>query len=128
MMEMAMVEAIRAAQAPQSVSYLNERLAAEKVADPKTVARFAEAMAPSGPDPVPFASQVAETWRAAHDDNQGILHRMKALAELDGAHGPSLADLVELQYEVANLAFQQDVVSSVAKKAATAIETLVKNG
>ena len=128
MMEMAMVEAVRAAQASQSVSYLNERLAVEKVADPEAVARFAEAMAPSGPDPVPFASQVAETWKAAHDNNQGILHRMKALSELDRVRGPSLAQLMELQYEVANLAFQQEVVTGVAKKASTAIETLVKNG
>lgn len=128
MMEMAMVEAVRAAQAPQAVSYLNERLAAEKVADPEAVARFAEAMAPAETDPVPFAAQVSETWKAAHDNNQGILHRMRALSALGGAHGPSLAELAELQYEVANLSFQQEVVTGVAKKASTAIETLVKNG
>ena len=128
MMEMSMVEAVRAAMAPQSVAYLNEQLATERVADPEAVARFSAAMAPSGPDPVPLAQSIAETWTAAHDNNQGILHRMRALAALDGAHGPSLAELTQLQYEVANLSFQQEVVTGVAKKASTAIETLVKNG
>ena len=42
-------------------------------------------------------------------------------------HGPSAGEMVELQYEVMNLAFQQEVVTKVADKASTAIQTLVKN-
>ena len=42
-------------------------------------------------------------------------------------HGPSAGDLVELQYEVMNLSFQQEVVTKVADKSSNAIQTLVKN-
>ena len=42
-------------------------------------------------------------------------------------HGPSLGEMVELQYEVMNLAFQQEVVTKVADKSSNAIQTLVKN-
>ena len=43
------------------------------------------------------------------------------------AHGPSSAELVELQYEVMNLSFQQEVVAKVADKTSSAVQTLVKN-
>lgn len=128
MIDAAVVEAVRASLAPQSIQYLNEQLSAQKIVDPNAVAAFQAAMAPQGPDPVPFAAQVAGAWRAAHDNNQGIIHRMKALVELGATHSPSMAQLSQLQYEVANLNFQQEVVTSVAKKASSAIETLVKNG
>jgi type III secretion system YscI/HrpB-like protein len=42
-------------------------------------------------------------------------------------HGPSSAELVELQYEVMNLSFQQEVVAKVADKTSNAVQTLVKN-
>ena len=42
-------------------------------------------------------------------------------------HAPAAGNLIELQYEVMNLAFQQEVVTKVADKASTAIQTLVKN-
>ena len=102
-------------------------------ADPAAVARFQAAMgaggvgAPAAADPIPFASEASAAWRSAQANNHGILHRMRALAQLDGMHGPSAAELVELQYEVANLAFQQEVVTKVADKSSNAIQTLVKN-
>ena len=73
-------------------------------------------------------SSVATSWRSAQVNNQGILHRIRALTELRHLHGPAAGELVELQYEVANLSFQQEVVTSIAKKASNAVETLVKNG
>ena len=36
-------------------------------------------------------------------------------------------ELTELQYEVHNLAFQQEVVAKVADKSSNAIQTLIKN-
>ena len=42
-------------------------------------------------------------------------------------HSLSIAEMSELQYEVANLSFQQEVVAKVADKASNAIQTLVKN-
>ena len=125
MTETAIVEAIRGAGAG-----LQAQQAAEvaKAADPDAVARFQEALAPEQVTDIPFASQVAETWRTMQDNQQGILHRIKALTELREAHGPSMGELSLLQYEVQNLSFQQEVVTNIAKKASDAVSTLVKNG
>ena len=35
--------------------------------------------------------------------------------------------MLELQYEVMNLSFQQDVVTKIADKASNAVQTLIKN-
>ena len=95
-----------------------------QVADPEAVSRFHDAMEA---DPVPFADGVRSVWQSAQDNHQGILHRIKALGELRGTHAPSALEMSELQYEVANLSFQQEVVAKVADKASQAIQTLIKN-
>ena len=129
MLEAAAIEAVRAAQAPQSVAYLNEQLSANKTADADAVNAFQSAMGAGGADPIPFAQQVSTTWRVAQDMNQGIMHRIHALTEAKRlGNAPSVLQMTELQYEVANLSFQQEVVTNVAKKASSAVETLVKNG
>jgi type III secretion system YscI/HrpB-like protein len=56
-----------------------------------------------------------------------MLHRIRALSELQGRHSLSAAELVELQYEVMNLSFQQEVVTKIADKSSTAVQTLIKN-
>ena len=58
---------------------------------------------------------------------QGIIHRIRALAELNGRGNVAAVQMVELQYEVMNLAFQQEVVTKVADKSSNAIQTLIKN-
>ena len=129
MLEAAAIEAVRAAQAPQSVAYLNEQLAANKTADADAVNAFQSAMGVGGADTIPFAQQVSTTWRVAQDMNQGIMHRIHALTQAKQlGNSPSVLQMTELQYEVANLSFQQEVVTNVAKKASSAVETLVKNG
>ena len=125
MTEMAIVEAVRAAGTAQNAQ---NAMQAAQVADPAAVERFQAAMAPQAPSDIPFASHVAATFKTAETNYQGILHRIKALTELRGVHGPSAAELSELQYEVANLSFQQEVVTNIAKKASDAVSTLVKNG
>ena len=95
-----------------------------QVADPEAVARFQGAMQA---DPIPFADRVGAVWHTAQDNYQGILHRIRALSALRGTHPPSAAEMSELQYEVANLAFQQEVVAKVADKTSQAIQTLIKN-
>ena len=132
MTESMIVEAVRAAQAnsaadPAMAGAVNAPAA---VADPAAVARFQAAMGvnPSGGvDPIPFASEASAAWRSAQVNNQGILHRIRALSQLEKMHGPSVGELVELQYEVMNLSFQQEVVTKVADKSSNAIQTLVKN-
>ena len=131
MTESMIVEAVRAAGGSQRTatdpSMMN---ASAPVADPSAVSRFNAAMGvqeTTEVTPVPFASEVSAAWRSAQVNNQGILHRIRALTELRHLHGPAAGELVELQYEVANLAFQQEVVTKVADKTSSAIQTLVKN-
>ena len=125
MTDQMIVEAVRAAQV--SPRLVEPTGAVSPVADPNTVARFAQAMAPEQVEAVPFADKVSASWRSAMDNHQGIVHRIKALTELSGRHSLSAVELTELQYEVHNLAFQQEVVAKVADKSSNAIQTLIKN-
>ena len=131
MTESMIVEAVRAAGGPSALDQQGAGVgSAQPVADPSAVSRFQAAMGAQGSqgvDPVPFASEVAASWRSAHVNNQGILHRIRALSQLERMHGPSSAELVELQYEVMNLSFQQEIVAKVADKTSNAVQTLVKN-
>ena len=95
--------------------------------DPEAVAKFQEAMAPAPVAEVPFADSAARSWQMAHDNNQGIVHRIRALSELSAERALSAPEMLELQYEVANLSFQQEVVAKVADKASQAVQTLIKN-
>lgn len=107
--------------------------AAERVADPSSVQKFEAAMGVNTPQavaeasPTPFLDQAASSWRTAQINHQGILHRIRALSELGASHTLSAPELVELQYEVMNLSFQQEIVTKVADKSSSAIQTLVRN-
>ncbi len=133
MTEQMIVEAVKAA-GTNSTAMAQTAGAVQAAIDPNAVAQFQAAMGPSGVSAVqgveniPFASQVAATWKVAQTNYQGLVHRIKALTELRQMHGPSAVDLSELQYEVQNLSFQQEVVTNIAKKASDAVSTLVKNG
>lgn len=131
MTESMIIEAVRAASGPQlAAAAPATETAALHAADPAAVARFQAAMGVqdvNGPDPIPFASEASAAWRSAQVNRQGILHRIRALSQLDRLHGPSSRNLVELQYEVMNLSFQQEVVAKVADKSSNAIQTLIKN-
>ncbi len=113
-------EAAPAANAPQPVAAVS----------PGAVSRFEAAMGVDGPaqaDPIPFASEATAAWRSAQINNQGILHRIKALSEMSASTSLSGPEMIELQYEVMNLSFQQEVVTKVADKSSNAIQTLIKN-
>lgn len=127
-METLAVEAIRASQSAAAQT-AGQAAAAGPSAPPSAsaVARFEAAMGPDAPTAVPFVSQVSAAWRSAQANNQGMIHRIRALSELQGRHSLSAAELVELQYEVMNLSFQQEVVTKVADKTSTAVQTLIKN-
>ncbi len=127
-METLAIEAIRASQSATAA----QTAAAGPSAAPSAsaVSKFQAAMAvdaPQGVSAIPFASQVSAVWRSAQANNQGMLHRIRALTELRAQHSLSAADLVELQYEVMNLSFQQDVVTKIADKSSNAVQTLIKN-
>ena len=131
MTESMIVEAVRAAGGQQTAtSAVSAANAAAQTANPSAVSRFEAAMGTQGAAEaatVPFASEVSAAWRSAQVNNQGILHRIRALSQLERMHGPASGELVELQYEVMNLSFQQEVVAKVADKASSAVQTLVKN-
>ena len=133
MTEQMIVEAVKAAGA-NAAQTAQMAQSVQATADPAAVAQFQAAMGPQAPTAgtpatdIPFAAQIASTWSAAQTNYQGLVHRIKALTELRQLHGPSAAELSELQYEVANLSFQQEVVTNIAKKASDAVSTLVKNG
>lgn len=137
MTESMIVEALRAAGGVQPSAAVDPTVAATggtpsvlSVADPAAVERFQAAMGPASAPPVdkiPFVSEASASWRSAQANNQGILHRIRALSQLSAQHTLSAPELVELQYEVMNLAFQQEVVTKVADKSSNAIQTLIKN-
>ena len=124
MTEQMMVEAVRAVGEPASQLSAEEAQSVSGVADLSAVSRFQAAM---DVDPVPLASEVSAVWRTAQVNNQGLLHRIRALTDLRNTHSPSMPNMIELQYEVMNLTFQQEVVTKVADKASNAVQTLIKN-
>jgi type III secretion system YscI/HrpB-like protein len=133
-METLAIEAIRASQSATSAqaAAAGSGVSSERLAAPSAtaVSKFEAAMAANAPtavSEVPFASQVSAVWRSAQANNQGMLHRIKALTEISAQHSLSAPELLELQYEVVNLSFQQDVVTKVADKASNAVQTLIKN-
>ena len=128
-METLAVEAIRASHAAAQTASPDGLAPSGPIAPPSAsaVAKFEAAMAPDAPTAIPFASQVSAAWQSAQANNQGMLHRIRALAELQGSHSLSAAEMVELQYEVMNLSFQQEVVTKVADKTSNAVQTLIKN-
>ena len=128
MNEAMIVEAIQAAKPATDVA-MQAPNAPQAVADPSAVSRFQAAMGIDGTqeaDPIPFASEAAAAWRSAQVNNQGILHRIRALSQMSAA-SLSAPEMIELQYEVANLAFQQEIVTKVADRSSNAIQTLIKN-
>lgn len=127
MTEAAIVEAVRAAGGANGMQMAQQTTAAA-AADPAAVAQFQAAMDAPPVTDIPFAQQVSAAWHAEQVSYQTNLHRVKALTELSRMGGVTSASMVELQYEVANLSFQQEVVTSIAKKASDAVSTLVKNG
>lgn len=128
MLEAMIVEAVNSARIA-GVDAMQLGSQVQAAPDPEAVAKFQAAMAPQETQGVqiPFADSAARSWQMAHDNNQGIVHRIRALSELSAERSLSAPELYELQYEVANLAFQQEVVAKVADKASQAVQTLIKN-
>ena len=120
--------AIEAVRATGGMGNAQMAQAAMPTADPAAVAGFQAAMAAPPVTDIPFASQVSAAWRAQQVSYQEGLHRIKALSELTRLGGATAGGMIELQYEVASLSFKQEVVTSIAKKASDAVQTLVKNG
>ena len=139
---LAAIEAIRASQSSTAAQTdaVSRTADVPAAASPAAVSKFEAAMAANAPSAVghleqvgaspaeiPFVSQVSAAWRSAQANNQGMLHRIKALSELSAQHSLSAPEMLELQYEVMNLSFQQEVVTKIADKSSNAVQTLIKN-
>lgn len=124
-METAMIEAVRAAAATNMATAAVPGVT--PVADPNAVNAFQAAMAAPVTD-IPFVQQASAAWRAGQDVYQEGLHRMTALSEMTKLGQVSAAQMTELQYQLMNINFNLEVVTSVAKKSSDAVSTLVKNG
>jgi len=127
MTETAIIEAVRAATFAAGANGTGI-VAAQQTPDPQAVDAFQQAMHTDGVSAVPFGDQVAATWNTVQADRQVLLHRISTLSQMSRMGGDNMANMVELQYQVANLSFQQEIVTSVAKKSSDAVSTLVKNG
>ena len=129
-MEALAVEAIRASQSATAAQTAAAAVGPSAAPSASAVSKFQAAMAadaPQGVSEIPFASQISAVWRSAQANNQGMVHRIRALSELQGRHSLSAPEMVELQYEVMNLSFQQEVVTKIADKSSNAVQTLIKN-
>ena len=62
--------------------------------DPEAVAEFQAAMSPEPVAEIPFADSAARSWSMAHDNNQGIIHRIRALTELSAERALSAPDQI----------------------------------
>ncbi len=124
------VEAIRSVKLTGTASDAQVANGTAPVANPDAVARFQSAMGVDEVekvDAVPFVDEMSAVWRSAQENHQGLLHRIKALNAMNAQGGVNIGNLTELQYEVATLSFQQEVVGKVADKTSNAIQTLIKN-
>ena len=129
-METLAVEAIRASQSATAAQTGAQAAGPSAPPSASAVSKFQAAMAadaPQGVSEIPFASQISAVSRSAQANNQGMVHRIRALSELQGRHSLSAPEMVELQYEVMNLSFQQEVVTKIADKSSNAVQTLIKN-
>ncbi|MBP1582718.1 MAG: type III secretion system inner rod subunit SctI [Victivallales bacterium] len=124
------IRSVRMSPADQAVA-LNAN--APNVPAPGAVERFQAAMATNEPQAtqkvasVPFAAEMSDSWKQVQEERQGILQRLRDFSLLNGYDGANAAAMLEMQYEIVNLSFQQEVVAKVADKSSNAVQTLIKN-
>ena len=93
--------------------------------NPQTVTHFQALL---GEPQIPLASAVASAWQEAETLNRRLRVRLTDRLQ-SGVHRVwSFQDLAALQYDVASITFQQEVVTQLAKKATDGVTTLIKNG
>ena len=125
MTETVAIEAVRAA---GGANWMQQSAAMPQTPDPDAVAAFADAMATPAPDAVPFAQQIAETWRGAEVGNQRNLQTAVKMLGVGEHRILSLGEFSRLQYELSEASFQMEITTLVAKKVSDTVSTLVKNG
>ena len=132
------VEAIQAAM-KASETKAAEAVQVAKPPDAATVEKFNEIMATADirpenqivkeptPTRVPFADRVGEAFHAAEARQFETYGKLNRLVDISKTRALSLTELMELQYQVANLSIQQELVAKVIDRGSQAIQTLFKN-
>lgn len=132
------VEAIQAAM-KASETKAAEAVQVAKPPDTATVEKFNEIMATADirpenqivkeptPTRVPFADRVGEAFHAAEARQFETYGKLNRLVDISKTRTLSLTELMELQYQVANLSIQQELVAKVIDRGSQAIQTLFKN-
>ncbi len=107
--------------------------------DVKLVEKFNEIMATADirpenqivqeptPTRVPFADRVGEAFHAAEARQFETYGKLRELVDVSKTRTMSLTELMEMQYQVANLSIQQELVAKVIDRGSQAIQTLFKN-
>ena len=132
------VEAIQAAM-KASATQAAESVQVAQPPDAALVEKFNEVMATAGirpenqivqeptPTRVPFADRVGEAFHAAEARQFETYGKVRELVDISKTRTLSLTELMELQYQVANLSIQQELVAKVIDRGSQAIQTLFKN-
>ena len=79
------------------------------------------------PTRVPFADRIGEAFHAAEARQFETYGKLHELIDVSKTRTLSVTDLMELQYQVANLSIQQELVAKVIDRGSQAIQTLFKN-
>ena len=132
------VEAIQAAM-KASATQAAETVQVANPPDAAAVEKFNEIMATADirpenqivqeptPTRVPFADRVGEAFHAAEARQFETYGKLRELVDVSKTRTLSLTELMELQYQVANLSIQQELVAKVIDRGSQAIQTLFKN-
>ncbi|MCR5380955.1 MAG: type III secretion system inner rod subunit SctI, partial [Lentisphaeria bacterium] len=132
------VEAIQAAMKATTIQAA-ETVQVVQPPDVKLVEKFNEIMATADirpenqivqeptPTRVPFADRVGEAFHAAEARQFETYGKLRELVDVSKTRTMSLTELMEMQYQVANLSIQQELVAKVIDRGSQAIQTLFKN-
>ena len=132
------VEAIQAAMKATAIQAA-ETVQVVQPPDVKLVEKFNEIMATADirpenqivqeptPTRVPFADRVGEAFHAAEARQFETYGKLRELVDVSKTRTMSLTELMEMQYQVANLSIQQELVAKVIDRGSQAIQTLFKN-
>ena len=139
MEDMNAIQAIRAAFQPVQIDPAIMAQKTAPTADPQAIQAFTEVMESQSirpenqvmPEPpisqIPFADRVGEAFKLAEAGQFATYEKLHDFAKASDLKTMSLAELMEMQYQVANLAFQQELVAKVVDRSSQAIQTLFKN-
>jgi len=116
-------EMIPVAQAPDAlaVEKFNQIMASSEIRPENQIVQA------EFPSRIPFADRLGEAFQIAQIRQYDLYAELESMAKSSATGMLPMTELMKLQYQVANLAFQQDLVTKVIDRGSQAIQTLFKN-